>query len=796
MLDTLKKLDPDAVILTNIDQLSSVFGGFDSRYTIEPLMENVPVYLDVNNNGIVNPTEPKQLTKKDDTESILGKTNYQFTFDNLARGTYKVRTVAPDGYAQTAPSTSVFTDTVTAAGETFTHLFGVHKGSQEPPNSDPTFLTLAPTTKLKAGESLVYRALASDPDADEVTYSLVLNPQEMSVDPKNGSVVWTPTVAQVEEYYTQLQATRDRLIAIGRPESAPSTVKFNVALRATDGKGGQALQYIEVELIPPNNPPVFTEAVPSNLQPQAGKRFEYRAVAADADGDNITYALLPGAPTGVAVNATTGLVTWTPTATQLGTNSFTVKTSDGKGGDTKLEVPLQVIEAIPNRPPDITSNPRTTACPSSSYFYKLAATDPDGNPITFTLVSKPVGMTVDSEGLVSGIPTASQTDAQAVSVSVSNSLGGTDTQSWTVNVSNSTANRLPSITSVPDTVTNLEKVYRYQLAATDPDGDYLLWSLDSVPKGMVIDAKTGGLSFSPTSEQVGEHTVAVRVTDALGSYTGQEFSLKVTGINTPPAIVSIPATVACVNGTYKYQVFGTDPENDALRYSLGTKPEGMKIDARTGLIEWRPGASAVGFHEVEVLATDTQGTVGNQRFAVQVGTAAINQPPTVVSTPVFAASLGSQYSYQVQATDPDGGSLTYQLLKAPAGMAINAATGLLTWDNPTAGNHQIAVGAVNTAGLGAAQGFTLTARANSIPVIPNIPPQQVASGQPYRYDLKANDAEGDLLSYSLVQSPLGMTVDEFGRISWVPKSGDSVRLSQYKLLSPIRLARLLLLPTI
>jgi hypothetical protein len=85
--------------------------------------------------------------------------------------------------------------------------------------------------------------------------------------------------------------------------------------------------------------------------------------------------------------------------------------------------------------------------------------------------------------------------------------------------------------------------------------------------------------------------VAVRVTDALGSYTGQEYSLKVTGINTPPAIVSTPATVAGVNGVYKYQALGTDPENDALRYSLGTKPEGMKIDARTGAIEWTPGAN-------------------------------------------------------------------------------------------------------------------------------------------------------------------------------------------------------------
>ncbi len=253
-----------------------------------------------------------------------------------------------------------------------------------------------------------------------------------------------------------------------------------------------------------------------------------------------------------------------------------------------------------------------------------------------------------------------------MSVSVSDGQSGTATQSWTVNVSNSTANRAPSITSVPDTVTNLEKVYRYQLAATDPDGDYLLWSLDNAAKGMVIDAKTGSLSFSPAPEQVGEHTVAVRATDALGSYVGQEFSLNVTGINTPPTIVSTPVTVAGVNGVYRYQAVGTDPENDALRYSLGTKPEGMKIDQNTGAIEWTPGPNFVGSHEVEVLATDTQGAVGNQRFAVQVGTAAINQPPTFVSTPVFAASLGSQYSYQVQATDPDGGSLTYKLLKAPA----------------------------------------------------------------------------------------------------------------------------------
>ncbi|WP_293313893.1 putative Ig domain-containing protein [Microcoleus sp. PH2017_08_TRC_O_A] len=770
-LDTLKKIDPDAVILSDIDQLSGVFGGFDPRYTLEPLKENVPVYLDLNNNGTLDPNEPKQLTAQNNSEG-LGATNYQFAFDNLEPGTYRVRVVPPSGYAQTAPAAPNFADTVTAAGQTFTRLFGVHK-AEEPPNSDPTFLTLAPPYRLSAGESLVYRALASDPDADEVNYSLALSPPGMSVDPKNGTVVWTPTAAQVEEYYKELRATRDRLIAFGRGDSAPTVVKFNVALRANDGKGGQALQYVEVELVPPNNPPVFTSTAPSNLLPQTGKRFEYRAVAADADGDSITYSLQAGSPAGVTIDPATGLVTWTPTAIQLGATSFTVLATDSKSSPVKLEVPLRVIEPIPNRPPDITSTPRTSARTGSSYFYQLAATDPDGNPTSFTLVSYPVGMTLTNSGAIAWIPTAAQTGPQAVSVSVSDGQGGTDTQSWTVGVSNSTANRPPAITSVPDAVTNLEKVYRYQPAANDPDGDPIFWSLDSAPKGMVIDPKTGSLSWQPVAGQVGEHTVAVRATDALGSYTGQEFTLKVTGINTPPAIVSMPVTVAGTNQTYKYQVLATDPENDSLRYSLGTKPEGMKIDGRTGAIEWTPGANAVGTYEVEVLATDAQGGVGNQKFAVSVGTAAINQPPAVVSTPVFAASLGSQYTYQVRATDPDGGSLTYQLLQAPAGVTINPTTGLLTWDNPTAGNHQIAVGAVDAGGLGAAQGFTLTARANSAPVIPTVPAQQsVAGGATYRYDLKARDAEGDLLAYTLVQAPTGMTVDEFGRVSWTPAASD------------------------
>ncbi|WP_375495157.1 hypothetical protein, partial [uncultured Nostoc sp.] len=93
----------------------------------------------------------------------------------------------------------------------------------------------------------------------------------MAVDAHDGIVVWSPTSAQVDKYYQDLYAEQARLTAIGRGAYAPTDVEFNVLLRATDGQGGQALQYIKVQLVPNNHPPVFTSTSPNNLQPQVGK---------------------------------------------------------------------------------------------------------------------------------------------------------------------------------------------------------------------------------------------------------------------------------------------------------------------------------------------------------------------------------------------------------------------------------------------------------------------------------------------------------------------------------------------
>jgi large repetitive protein len=765
-IETIRKIDPTAERITDFDKLIDIFSGFDDRYAIEPLKENVTVYLDLNNNGVLDVGEPNQLTKKSTDPSTVVTNRYYYTFDNLIPGNYTVRTLVPNGYIATTPLTNAYTDTVTLNGENYVHLFGVGKIS-EPPNQDPTFVTTAPAlTQLKAGQPLLYQATARDSDGDAVSYSLVFAPDGMTVDAKSGEVVWIPTQPQVTKYYQELKAEQDRLTAIGRGDFAPKIVEFNVLVRAQDPRGGQALQYIKVQLLPDNNAPIFT-STPSNTTPQIGKPFQYQAKAQDANGDTLTYALQSGAPSGLSINASTGLVSWTPTAAQLGTQSFTIRVTDGKGGEDRQTVNLSVVQATANHAPVFTSTPRTTTRLGNTYLYDVAASDTDGDALTYTLQFAPTGMTL-TNGVVSWVPTAAQSGDHMIALQVSDGTL-TTTQTYTLTVANQAPNHAPTITSAPTLVTNLDRPYIYNLSGSDSDGDLVVWSLENAPTGMVLDAETGALRWQPKSNQLGNHTVTVKLADSYGAFSTQVFTLKVTGTNTPATVASTPITKAAVNQAYGYQVAATDPENDALRYSLGKRPQGMTVDL-TGKISWIPQSNQVGTHQVEVLVTDSQGATTTQTYTLEVGTTPINHAPEITSTPGLLADINTGYRYQVQASDPDHNPLTYQLISGPQGMSVDPLTGLTQWQNPVTGTYQVVVGALDNQGLGAAQSFTLTAKANGLPTIQSTPAITATPGVEYQYDLQATDPEGDALTYALdpASAALGMTLDNLGRLRWTP----------------------------
>jgi len=65
-----------------------------------------------------------------------------------------------------------------------------------------------------------------------------------------------------------------------------------------------------------------------------GAIYTYDVEAVDHDGDTLEFSLLVH-PTGMTINSTTGVITWTPTEDQVGENKVVVKVSDGSKSTTQ-----------------------------------------------------------------------------------------------------------------------------------------------------------------------------------------------------------------------------------------------------------------------------------------------------------------------------------------------------------------------------------------------------------------------------------------------------------------------------
>ncbi len=498
--------------------------------------------------------------------------------------------------------------------------------------------------------------------------------------------------------------------------------------------------------------------------------------ALDPDGDPLTFSMT-GLPAGATFDPATKTLSWTPTAQQGGRYTVTVQVSDGHGGFDRRQFQITVVGGTgtpANQPPTFTSTAPTTATVGQLLRYNAAASDADGDPLTFDLVVKPVGMSVDSAtGTVVWVPTADQAGPQDVTLRVRDGRGGVALQSFTVAVGR--PNAVPVITSTPTGPAVVGVAYQYPVRAQDADGDPISFSLTAGPAGMAVNPATGLLTWTPAANQVGSQHVAVTAGDGRGGATTQSFDLTVlaTAPNRAPAITSTPRGSVRVGDAYRYQVAAADPDGDPLADSLTTAPAGMAVDA-AGLVTWVPAAGQLGPNAVTVRVQDGRGGFATQSFTVQVVTQATNRPPAVTSTPPFAATVGRPYAYDLAAADPDGDPLAWGLDAAPAGVSIDPQRGTLRWTPAAdqAGSQSVVVRVVDGQGGFATQSWSVTVRPVNVP--PNItsaPPTAAAAGTAYAYAVRAADPDGDALTFRLTTAPAGMTIDPAtGLIQWTPTS--------------------------
>lgn len=85
-----------------------------------------------------------------------------------------------------------------------------------------------------------------------------------------------------------------------------------------------------------------------------------------------------------------------------------------------------------------------------------------------------------------------------------------------------------------------------------------------------------------------------------------------------------------------------------------------------------------------------------------------NHDPFITSSPVTTATVGSFYSYLIDAADIDGDSLIYGMITAPDGMSINEVTGQISWTPDTEGAFPVTAEVMDGKGGNATQSWAIS----------------------------------------------------------------------------------------
>ena len=194
------------------------------------------------------------------------------------------------------------------------------------------------------------------------------------------------------------------VVLAGRPTTAATTISYT-----TD---------------PQNNAPTVA---PVTVPTHAGQAVSIEPKASDADGDALTYAY--GTPAHGTVKPTATGVTYTPSGTFVGTDTFPVTVTDTSGATASATITVQVTNAAPVA--TAISTKTTVATPVT---IALKATDADGDALSYTHTQPAHGTVTGSGAALRYTSSRTYSSVDRFTFTVSDPFGGSVTSTVTVDV--------------------------------------------------------------------------------------------------------------------------------------------------------------------------------------------------------------------------------------------------------------------------------------------------------------------------------------------------------------------------
>ena len=488
---------------------------------------------------------------------------------------------------------------------------------------------------IDTGRTLSFVLSATDVDGDALTYSVTGNPSGSSL--TSNTFTWTPASGQAGSY----------------------TPNFTVS----DGRGGTDSESVIITVTTStqvNQPPTLEEIWARTIEER--QTLSFALSAADADGDGLAYSVTDS-PAGSSLSGNT--FTWTPASGQAGSYAPIFTVSDGKGGtDSKTVIIDVTASANVNQPPVLEEIGDKSTEEGQLLSFTLSATDPDSDPLTYSVTDNPAGSSLVS-GVFSWTPAANQVGIYAITFTVSDGHEGVDNQTTQITVS--ARNHSPTLPDVVDQEVEEGQKVSFSLDAADPDDDPLTYTVAGDPSGSQLTDSQ--FSWIPDIGQAGSYTMVFTVDDGRGGTDSQPVTIKVIQGNRPPVLADIANQEVQEGRALAFTLKATDADEDPLTYSVTGNPTGSTLEGRA--FSWTPEIGQANSYTLTFSVSDGNGGSHSQSLTIIVTRG--NRAPELIDLVDREVQEGQTISFALTATDADGDPLTYSVTDNPAGSTLSGS---------------------------------------------------------------------------------------------------------------------------